>query len=172
MQIDEFTVRVADCDGSNAFPPALSASPVVLMAAVRFGWLSFPFVFSARLCGDRFRVPMLLLGLLTSGLVFGDAATAEGADGVPDFQKEVLPIFEEKCIRCHGAKRRGGKLDMRTLDALLEGGVTGPALKKGHAGKSLLIELIHFKEMPPKKEGPKVTKEELELLRRWIDGMR
>jgi hypothetical protein len=97
---------------------------------------------------------------------------AEGTERAVDFQKEVLPIFEEKCIRCHGAKRRGGKLDMRTLEALLEGGVTGPALKKGEAGKSLLVELIHFKEMPPKKEGMPVTKGELELLRRWIDGLR
>jgi hypothetical protein len=35
----------------------------------------------------------------------------------------------------------------------------------------LLIELIHFNEMPPKKEMPRVTKEELELLRKWIDAM-
>ena len=33
-----------------------------------------------------------------------------------------------------------------------------------------MIELIHDNEMPPKKESPRVTKEELELLRKWIDA--
>ncbi len=105
----------------------------------------------------------LLLGSLT--------ASSACADEQPDFKGDILPIFDAKCIRCHGAKRRGGKLDMRTMDALLTGGVTGPAIKPGNAKKSLLIELIHYKEMPPKKEKPVVTGEELELLRRWIDAM-
>lgn len=113
----------------------------------------------------RKRLPLIFSGLLLGNL-------AEAADlATPDFKKDVLPVFEEKCIRCHGGKRRGGKLDMRTLEAMLEGGVTGPSIKPGNAKKSLLIELIHYKEMPPKKEGPFVTPLELERLRRWINTM-
>jgi hypothetical protein len=108
--------------------------------------------------------------ILFSGLLLSSLAE-EKPQAVPDFQKDVLPVFEEKCIRCHGAKRRDGKLDMRTLEALLEGGVTGPALKPGNAKKSLLIELIHYKEMPPKKKGPFITSAELEMLRLWINTM-
>ena len=107
-----------------------------------------------------------LCTLTLCGLAAGDARAEEA----PDFTKHVLPIFEAKCIRCHGAQRRGGKLDMRSLDALLEGGVSGPAFKPGNSKKSLLIELIHYNEMPPKKETPRVTKEELDLLRKWIDA--
>lgn len=99
------------------------------------------------------------------------AATPAPAAEKPDFQRDVLPIFEAKCLRCHGEKKRDGKLDMRTLDALLKGGVTSPAIKPGNAQKSLLIELLHYNEMPPKKETPRVTKEELELLRKWINAM-
>jgi hypothetical protein len=110
-------------------------------------------------------------GLLIGGLVEGNAWPNNKRDTAPDFQRDVLPIFEEKCIRCHGGKRRGGKLDMRSLEALLTGGDTGPAIKRGNARKSLLIELIHYKEMPPKKETPAVTSSELELLRQWIDSM-
>ncbi len=101
------------------------------------------------------------------GLLLGSFAKGQ----TPDFQKDILPIFEEKCIRCHGGKRRGGKLDMRTLEALHTGGDTGPALKPGNARKSLLIELIHYMEMPPKKEGPFITAMELDLLRQWINAM-
>ena len=113
----------------------------------------------------------LLSGLLFGGLAEVRTRVDDKQGAAPDFQQDVLPIFEEKCLRCHGAKRRGGKLDMRTLDAMLEGGDTGPAIKRGNSKKSLLIELIHYKEMPPKKQKPTVTAEELELLRRWIDAM-
>ena len=57
------------------------------------------------------------------------------------------------------------------MESMLTGGVTGPAIQPGNAQKSLLIELIHFNEMPPKKETPRIKKEELELLRTWIDAM-
>ncbi|WP_409213107.1 c-type cytochrome domain-containing protein [Prosthecobacter sp.] len=118
----------------------------------------------------------MLLQVFLGGLLLGSlAAERARADdkqaSAPDFKRDVLPIFEEKCLRCHGEKRRGGKLDMRTLEALLTGGDTGPAIKPGNAKKSLLIELIHYKEMPPKKEKNFVTPAELELLRRWIDAM-
>ncbi|HEY1051765.1 MAG TPA: c-type cytochrome domain-containing protein [Prosthecobacter sp.] len=99
------------------------------------------------------------------------ACGEDNPQAAPDFQRDILPIFEEKCIRCHGGKRKGGKLDMRTMEALLTGGDTGAALKPGNARKSLLIELIHHKEMPPKKEKQPVTAEEVELMRRWIDAM-
>ncbi len=119
----------------------------------------------------RMLLQIFLGGLLLSSLAEEHARADDKQASAPDFQKDVLPIFEEKCLRCHGAKRRGGKLDMRTLEALLTGGDTGPAIKPGNAKKSLLIELIHYKEMPPKKEKNFVTPAELELLRRWIDAM-
>ena len=133
------------------------------------------FLSGLMLCGLMFAglvldAPILgasvLSGLSASGAFAGDDPAA-----VADFQKDVLPIFAAKCIRCHGAQRRDGKLDMRSLESILAGGVSGPAVKKGNAAKSLLIELIHFNEMPPKRATPRVTKDELELLRRWIDAM-
>ena len=119
---------------------------------------------------------LLRLGLFLCGCVLcvfvALCASADDKEAKPpEFKADVLPIFEAKCLRCHGAQRRGGKLDMRSMEALLTGGVSGPALKKGNSKKSLLIELIHFNEMPPKKETPRVTREELDLLRKWIDAM-
>ena len=99
------------------------------------------------------------------------SAAEEPPTEPPDFKTKVMPVLEAKCIRCHGAKRRGGKLDMQTVEAMLAGGVSGPAIKPGNATKSLLIELIHYNEMPPKKEEPRVSKEELELLRVWINAL-
>ena len=115
----------------------------------------------------RFRLHFLVGGVLLGSVVAWPGRAAEQ----PDFQRDVLPIFEAKCLRCHGEKKKDAKLDMRTVDALLAGGVTGPAIKPGNAQKSLLIELLHYNEMPPKKEKSRVTKEELALLRRGIDAM-
>lgn len=96
---------------------------------------------------------------------------SEKRDAGPDFERDVRPLLEAKCLRCHGAKRRDGKLDLRTLEAMLAGGVSGPALKPGNAEKSLLIELVHYNETPPKKETPRVTQAELVLLRNWINAL-
>ncbi|MDP1590185.1 MAG: c-type cytochrome domain-containing protein [Prosthecobacter sp.] len=127
---------------------------------------------STALLSGRWRRKMVLLGgLLIGSLAQGRVQADDKREAAPAFQKDVLPIFEEKCLRCHGGKRRGGKLDMRTLEAMLTGGDTGPAIKQGNADKSLLIELIHHQEMPPKKEKSVVTSSELDLLRRWIDSM-
>jgi hypothetical protein len=93
------------------------------------------------------------------------------AEEKPEFQKHVLPILEAKCMRCHGARRRDGKLDLRTLESIRQGGVSGSAIKPGDATKSLLIELIHYNEMPPLKEQPRVTPAELKLLRTWIEQL-
>jgi len=119
----------------------------------------------------RPRLQAVLGGLLLGALAAGSAVADGNKDTAPDFTRDVLPIFESKCLRCHGEKKRDGKLDMRTVDTLLKGGVTSPAIKPGNAQKSLLIELLHYNEMPPKKETPRVTKEELELLRKWINAM-
>ncbi len=96
---------------------------------------------------------------------------AEEAAEAPDFKTHIEPILAAKCNRCHGEKRRGGKLDTRTVEAMLEGGASGPAIKPGNSKKSLLIELIHYDEMPPAKEQPRVTRDELQLLRVWVDRL-
>lgn len=119
------------------------------------------------------RLPLhaVLGALLLGGLATGNATAADKRETALDFQRDVLPIFEAKCLRCHGAKKRDAQLDMRTMDALLKGGVTSPAIQPGNAQKSLLIELLHYNEMPPKKETPRVTKAELELLRKWVNAL-
>jgi mono/diheme cytochrome c family protein len=125
-------------------------------------------MFTVRLIGKIALLCGILLSCRTAERnLCADDKPAEG----PAFRQDVLPILEAKCVRCHGAQRRDGKLDLRTIEAMLTGGVTGPAIKPGDAKKSLLIELIHYNEMPPKKATPRVTKDELDLLRKWVDAL-
>jgi hypothetical protein len=116
---------------------------------------------------------MRALGILLLAAVVGigrEPIPEDPKPAPPDFQRDVLPIFEAKCVRCHGGKQRAGGLDMRSVPALLKGGNSGAAYVPGRADKSLLVDLIHFNEMPPKKEKNRVGKEELDRIRAWIDG--
>ena len=61
-----------------------------------------------------------------------------------------------------------GKLMLDSRAAMLKGGVSGPAIEPGKPENSILIELIHFNEMPPKNVKIRVTKDELQVLRAWI----
>jgi cytochrome c len=103
-----------------------------------------------------------------SGLGLAVFARAEEPGQPPDYQRDVQPILAAKCHRCHSAKKRDGKLDMTTRAGLLAGGTSGAALVPGKPEKSLLVDLIDFGEMPPKKAQPRVTKEELRLISAWI----
>jgi hypothetical protein len=131
----------------------------------------FRFLFSIR------RAPpavSLAAGLLLMGL--GIAATpvavaaAESAPGPEDVRADVWAIVEAKCLRCHNARQKQGRLDMSTRAAMLAGGVSGPAFVVDKAEKSLMIDLIDFDEMPPRKQKPRVTKAEFELLRAWVNS--
>ena len=94
------------------------------------------------------------------------AATAE-----VDFVRDVQPIFVKYCLKCHGADKQqaGYRLDLRG-DAL-RGGDSGPAFEIGKSGESLLIKYVAGLDpdivMPP--EGDKLSKQEISLLRGWID---
>ena len=63
-----------------------------------------------------------------------NAATA--AEGKVDFAKDIQPILQQNCIKCHGAEKQKGKLRLDSRDAALKGGKGGPALVAGNSAKS------------------------------------
>lgn len=57
------------------------------------------------------------------------------------FSEHVLPIFEQHgCTGCHGGALQENDLRVDSVDELLEGGVSGPAVVPGDADGSLLIQ--------------------------------
>ena len=83
------------------------------------------------------------------------------------FEKDVMPVFKAKCLACHGAGVAQGKLDLRTPEAVLKGGATGPVVIPGAADKSLLMDKLVTRQMPPGKE--KLTDAEIDVIRTWVD---
>lgn len=110
-----------------------------------------------------------------SGTVFGFlfAAVTSAAGQGPSYAKQVRPIFVKYCLECHNAKSAKGGLDLETLKALLEGSDNGPVIKIGKADESELVKAIEGKGrslMPPKAKTLRPTKDEIAMLRAWINA--
>jgi hypothetical protein len=89
------------------------------------------------------------------------------SSGTLVFEKHILPIFEARCVKCHGAGKRKGGVDVRTVTSLVSGGGDhGGPLVRGSTEKSRLWKVIASGKMPA--AGPKLTDDEKELIRRWI----
>src|SRR6478672_2311186 len=101
------------------------------------------------------------------------AGSLVGAPGTVDFTRQIRPILAENCFACHGPddKARKAKLRFDTKQGAL--GHSG-AIVPGKAADSELIARVTSKEadqlMPPPKSGKKLTSDQIELLRKWIDA--
>ena len=101
--------------------------------------------------------------LATNGSAFADDSPA------PEFQKDIRPLLDAKCVRCHSGKLKKADLDLSTTVGVLKGGESGPVIVAGKPDKSSLYEKVHKGEMPPAKKDA-LTTAEIETLRRWIAG--
>jgi hypothetical protein len=112
-----------------------------------------------------------LIALLSFG--FADGQSTE--QGKVDFTRDIRPILANNCLLCHGPDAKARKGDLR-LD-VREGAV---ALREGKAaivpGKPDQSELFrrlttadHDDLMPPAKTGKKLTREQVALLKKWIE---
>src|SRR5262249_13938353 len=83
------------------------------------------------------------------------------------FQKDVLPIFREYCLNCHGGGKGKpkGDVDLRTLAAIVNP-KNPPILTSGKPEKSAIYSQIVDGAMPP--EGRRPGKGETEVIRDWI----
>lgn len=103
------------------------------------------------------------------------------------FDKDIRPLFEASCFRCHGDQRQRGGIRLDSLEAVLKGGEHGKILTPGDSAKSQLVISIARIDpetaMPPMRKGnsqgggppgapppaPGLTPEQVGLVRAWID---
>ena len=88
-----------------------------------------------------------------------------------DFTKDVKPLLEARCGKCHGSKRQRGGLRLDVKAAALRGSDNGIVLVAGKSAESRLIHLVAGTDpdevMPPK--GERLSSDEVSVLRAWID---
>ena len=59
-----------------------------------------------------------------------------------DFRKQIQPVLENACIRCHGADKAKGGLRLDTKEAFLKGGSSGPLTNAKEPQKGELLRRI------------------------------
>ncbi len=88
-----------------------------------------------------------------------------------DFNTQVKPIFNKKCIACHGGVRRKSNFSLLfRVDALAKNKSGKPAIVPGDPDHSEMIRRLTLNdpdERMPYKHDP-LSKEEIETLRKWI----
>ncbi len=86
------------------------------------------------------------------------------------FEENIRPLLVQHCYACHGSEKQKNGLRVDSLEALLTGGDSGPAITLGKPDESLLIEAIEYNgfEMPPSAALPQQIVDDI---RQWIsDG--
>ena len=93
-----------------------------------------------------------------------------------NFSQEVLPILSENCFHCHGPDAKARKADLRldTKEGAFHKNADGAAaIVAGKPDLSTLVERIFSKDseelMPPPKSNRKITQQQRELLKRWVE---
>lgn len=106
---------------------------------------------------------MLFASLLWTSIASGD---------IPEFGRDIQPIFEQRCHACHGSElqQAGFRVDSRAR--AFRGGDSGvPAIVPGSSGDSILYRYIAGLadiRMPPAE--PFLSSAEIDRIKRWIDA--
>lgn len=93
------------------------------------------------------------------------------------YQRDVHPIFVDKCIDCHTPPNGGGYkktgLEMNSYEALMEGSIYGPVIVPGNSKTSPLNMLVESRagnlSLKLKNKHKPITDHEIEILHLWVE---
>lgn len=127
-------------------------------------------------------ITLLLLLLATPMILFADNTESEKLPPVSNrkdvsFERDIKPIFDHSCIKCHGPEKSKARLRLDTLANVLKGSEDGKVVRPGDSAKSLLVKTIAQVGdpdlwMPPEENKfdlKPLSKEQIGLIRAWID---
>jgi len=83
-----------------------------------------------------------------------------------DYGSEIQPIFNSKCISCHGDSESAG-LDISSYDNLMDGGNNGDVIIPFNHENSELWIRINSGQMPPGNND--LTDNQVDIIAQWID---
>ncbi len=90
-----------------------------------------------------------------------------------DFSSDIQPIFESTCLKCHGEEKPKSGFALDNREHALKGGENGIDIIPGNSAKSSLVHfisgLVEDMQMPPPKKGEPLSREQIGLIRAWID---
>jgi uncharacterized membrane protein len=122
-----------------------------------------------------------IASVLAAGVALALTSTAADKKTLPPastktgvtFAKDIKPLFEASCTKCHGAEKQKGKLRLDSLRDALKGGENGKCITPGKSADSMLVKAVarlnEDDAMPPEGKGKPLTAAEVGLIRAWID---
>ncbi len=119
----------------------------------------------------HFAILVLGLALTTAWAERNAVSSADPKDPkskAPSFKDDIRPLLQAKCVRCHTGKVPKGELDLSTPQAIVKGGLAGPAIDPGKPDDSPLYEKVRKGLMPPPAKNEPLAATEVETVRRWI----
>lgn len=115
-----------------------------------------------------------------SSAALGAGAGAPASAGIPatqdtvSFANDILPIFQNRCAKCHGAPDEDGEprlesgLNLLEYEKVIAGSEWGTVVEAGDPANSFLLDMIVDQTMP--EEGDPVPEDEIALIRAWIEA--
>src|ERR1700679_156735 len=58
------------------------------------------------------------------------------------YDKDIKPIFEKSCVKCHKGDKAKGKLHLDSLEGAIKGGKEGPDIVVGKSADSTLVYAV------------------------------
>src|SRR4051794_10706050 len=92
----------------------------------------------------------LVTGLLGASLFAGRTRAEEpklDPAQLEFFEKRVRPVLVASCQKCHGPEKQENHFRVDSLEALIKGGDTAPAVVPGKPEESLLVGAINHGEI-------------------------
>ena len=102
-------------------------------------------------------------------LVACGLASLHPAEKPVSFAADIRGIFESSCWKCHGGTVQLSRLDLRTRDAAIKGGMRGAAIIPGDGAASRLYRVVAGLEKPSMPLDGKLTAAQISLIKDWID---
>jgi len=90
------------------------------------------------------------------------------ADQITFFETKIRPVLADNCLSCHGRTTQLGGLRLDSLQAVLKGGDSGPAILPGEPNKSLLIQAVRQTGSLKMPQGGKLSPNEVSNLEAWV----
>lgn len=120
----------------------------------------------------------LFSAVFITAIVFPFSATSQVKKNTKKptvtFSGDVFPIIKKRCLPCHAADSENpSELIMETLSDVAKGGKHGKPIVPKNGDASILVQKIKpnppFGEQMPLMTKKKLTDEEVELFKTWID---
>jgi len=115
--------------------------------------------------------PHLVIFLSFASCFWSKSGSVQAAS--VDYQRDIKPIFAKHCFSCHSALRQESGLRLDAVQLIRVGGDRGPAIVPKISDESILLQAVQgdgdVDRMPPEGQALPLSKQQIALLKDWID---